>query len=144
MNTILKKHLDNPEIKIPLLKLFYELGYLTNPSDENSLTEKALKKTPKVKYEMDGQLYERIKELWPKGQWTSSLAACNAQVTKLFKNFPDKKDTMVHWEKAAKYYLATTSYHGELKYFFYKDNDSRLLKALEELAKKPQQTFKER
>lgn len=112
-----------------LLQLLFEQGFLDKPDDSKSFTEKA-KKTIENVQELSPEIYSQLKNIWPK-EYLSSYDAVNKQFKLLCKNNIDLTINQNSIVPMAEVYLHLARYCGELKYFFWKDFESRYLKALD-------------
>lgn len=133
------KILKKKEFEDSLLQLLIDNDYLDPETKE--FTEKATKSIKNVQI-LPEEIFTQLEKIWdPK--WTNTFKAVSKQYQLMCSNNIDlvvKTDIIV---TVAKYYLANTAYAGELKYFFWKDNESRFLKTVHIIKNKKQNPTRE-
>lgn len=140
LTTKIKKLISLKVLEQEVLKLLFNTGYLADADDMESLTSKAevALKNKKVKAELSRHLFDKLVALWP-STTTNTYSATNVQFN-LYVNshdyIPLTDDEII---ASAKYYLATTQpmYVGQLKYFFFKDKESRCMLRHLQIKNKP-------
>lgn len=140
LTTKLKKLICSKVLEREVLHLLFNTGYLNDPFDMESLTSKAEQAlaNKKVKVELSHHLFDKLYALWPETT-RNTYSATNTQFN-LYVNshdyIPLTEDEII---AAAKYYLANTGtmYIGQLKYFFFKDGESRCMLSHLRIKNKP-------
>jgi hypothetical protein len=140
LTTKLKKLICLKVLESDVLHLLVANGYLTDVNDMESLTSKAEQAlaNKKVKVELSHHLFDKLIALWP-DMTKNTYSATNAQFN-LYVNshdyMPLTDDEII---AAAKHYLANTQpmYIGQLKYFFFKEGESRCMLRHLQIKNKP-------
>ena len=140
LTTKLKKLICLKVLEREVLHLLFNTGYLTDPYDMESLTSKAEQAlaNKKVKVELSHHLFDKLLALWP-DMTKNTYSATNSQFN-LYVNshdyIPLTDDEII---TAAQHYLRVTQpmYIGQLKYFFFKDGESRCMLSHLRIKNKP-------
>lgn len=137
--------LQQTELKKPLYELLFSKGYLIDPVNPQSLSEKALKVINK-KTTLSEDLYNKIVSIFKNSKGTINTKDTADihfnRMIKLNKGIvPDDYGII----EAAKLWTSKSSFPGEIKYFFFKENSSRCLDQLNTLSlNKPRKEIAER
>lgn len=140
LTTKLKKLISLKVLEQDVLQLLVAKEYLLDINNMESLTSKAEQAlaNKKVKVELSHTLFDKLYALWPETT-RNTYSATNTQ----FNLYVNSHDYIPLTEEeiiaAAKYYLANTGpmYIGQLKYFFFKDGESRCMLRHLQIKNKP-------
>lgn len=140
LTTKLKKLICLKVLEPDVLQLLFAKEYLTDVNDMESLTSKAQQAlaNKKVKVELSHHLFDKLLALWY-DMTKNTYSATNSQFNLYINShdyIPLTDDEII---LAAQHYLRVTQpmYIGQLKYFFFKDGESRCMLSHLRIKNKP-------